>query len=407
MSSYDQDTSDTSTDTETYTYNKYSSYDEYRYKGEIIGHKYLLIHIIGRGAFSIVWLALNLSDKKYYVIKMQNVEDDIEAEEEIDIMKKMRNKCQYINYLIDSFEYYVEDNDVHFCMVFELMVGSLYDIMKNDKYKDGFNMKIICRIMLQLLTAINFVHNEMKIVHTDLKPDNILVCGRNNKIIDIIKHFETQKEVISVLSKKIKPIGRKKLTSCLKRLEFNDIERKYSDRSIEFVDEKYVDNIVIKLSDFGSYRDLDYDAYDLQTRYYRSPEIILHMDCGRNIDMWSIGCIFYELLTGKMLFDPVKLKHGRFYGDRAHLWEMFSKLGNIPLTTLHQSKRYDYYFTKNGLIKGSQSFHYNLIYDQLVEKYGQDIVNLMYECLNYDYKERITSKNALCRLKSFISNHNI
>ena len=110
MSSNDRDTSDTSidTDTETDIYDKYSSYDEYQYKGEIIGHKYLLIHIIGQGAFSIVWLALNLIDRKYYVIKMQNVEDDIEAEDEIDIMRKMKNKCQYINNLIESFEYCVE-----------------------------------------------------------------------------------------------------------------------------------------------------------------------------------------------------------------------------------------------------------------------------------------------------------
>lgn len=405
MNIYDRDTSDTSTDTDTDTdtYNKYSSYDEYQYKGEIIGHKYLLIHIIGQGAFSIVWLALNLSDKKYYVIKMQNVEDDVEAEEEIEIMKKMKNKCKYINQMIESFEYNIED-DVHFCMVFELMVGSLYDIMKNDKYKNGFSVKIVYRIMLQLLTAVNFVHNDMKIVHTDLKPDNVLVCGRNNKIIDIIKYFEKQKDVSSVLSKKIKPIGRKKLTSCLKRLEFSDIEKKYSNKSIEFVGEECVENIDIKLSDFGSYRDLDYDAYDLQTRYYRSPEIILHMDSGINIDMWSIGCIFHEMLTGKMLFDPIKLKHGRFYGDRAHLWEMFSKLGCIPSTMLHQSKRYDYYFTQNGLIKGSQTFHYNLIYDQLVEEYGKNIIDLTFECLNYDYKKRITSKDALSRLKSFISN---
>ena len=71
---------------------------------------------------------------------------------------------------------------------------------------------------------------------------------------------------------------------------------------------------------------------------------------------------------------------------------------------LHQSKRYDYYFTQNGLIKGSQTFHYNLIYDQLVEEYGKNIIDLTFECLNYDYKKRITSKDALSRLKSFISN---
>ena len=42
----------------------------------------------------------------------------------------------------------------------------------------------------------------------------------------------------------------------------------------------------------------------IQTREYRAPEIIVGSDFGTESDIWSVGCICYELLTGSFLFDP-------------------------------------------------------------------------------------------------------
>ena len=38
------------------------------------------------------------------------------------------------------------------------------------------------------------------------------------------------------------------------------------------------------------------------TRYYRAPEIILGMGYSENVDVWSIGCIFGEMIRGSVLF---------------------------------------------------------------------------------------------------------
>lgn len=40
----------------------------------------------------------------------------------------------------------------------------------------------------------------------------------------------------------------------------------------------------------------------IQSRFYRSPEVILGMTYGMPIDMWSLGCILAELLTGYPIF---------------------------------------------------------------------------------------------------------
>ena len=83
------------------------------------------------------------------------------------------------------------------------------------------------------------------------------------------------------------------------------------------------ENIKIKLSDFGSCIDIEEDmSFNIQTRYYRAPEIILCHKFNETCDIWSIGCIIYELLTGKILFNPDKKR--RFNrGSRFDNFERF------------------------------------------------------------------------------------
>jgi p38 MAP kinase len=60
----------------------------------------------------------------------------------------------------------------------------------------------------------------------------------------------------------------------------------------------------LKILDFGLARATDDEMTGyVATRWYRAPEIMLNwMHYSQNVDIWSVGCIMAELLTGKTLF---------------------------------------------------------------------------------------------------------
>jgi dual specificity tyrosine-phosphorylation-regulated kinase 2/3/4 len=59
----------------------------------------------------------------------------------------------------------------------------------------------------------------------------------------------------------------------------------------------------VKIVDFGS-ACTDYASgfKYVQTRYYRAPEVTLGLKYDHAVDMWSLGCIVYELFAGRPLF---------------------------------------------------------------------------------------------------------
>ena len=393
------------------------SSDDYRkdmhddLKGELLNNKYLLITLIGSGSFATVWLALNIQNDKYYAIKIQDFDEYESGVEEIDLCKKFNNsKCKSINTIIEHFEYIQHDDEVCVCMVFELLAGSLYDIIRVGKYSNGLPLNIVKSVVKQLLVAMNIINNTHNILHADIKPDNMLVVGINNKTKEIIEQIKNDKNVTNCLNTKNKKnkINTKNTKQIIQNISFESIEKKYSKYSddshnINFIDENYVNNMQIKLADFGNCRKINYSEFDIQTRYYRAPEIILGYKYNKNCDMWSVGCIIYELLTGKMLFDPDKKK--RFGRDRNHILNIISLLGKIPNNILNNSARKSDFFTNNGLLKGIYSIKYNSLSELLTEKLSNKsdfneeqihlIIDLMYKLLNYNPFERPDANTIL------------
>ena len=130
----------------------------------------------------------------------------------------------------------------------------------------GFNIVQIQNIAYQLLQGLNFMH-KMNIIHTDLKPENILFVNS-----DYEKTFLFPKNV------------KNKNNNFYCNIKKTDI----------------------KIIDFGSAIKLDKNKNSygiINTRQYRAPEVILQC-CAINekTDIWSIGCILYELYSGDLLF---------------------------------------------------------------------------------------------------------
>ena len=132
-----------------------------------------------------------------------------------------------------------------------------------------------------------------------------------------------------------------------------------------------------------------------------APEIILDHPFNENCDVWSIGCMTYELLTGKILFDPYKSK--KFNRDRHHLYDIQCTLGLIPQKVLDNSKKRRHFFRNNGLIKGKHQLVYKPLSTLLINKIGNkvdskelaDIIDFLYKTLEIDPDKRPFAKDCL------------
>lgn len=421
MSSSENSNSETDTDSD------YSSDDSYFgnngniFNNEIINEKYLLIKKIGYGAFSSVWLSFNYIDNKYYAIKIQNYEDFYEGKIEIKILNKLKKiNCNYINNIIESF-IEIKDNNNYICMVFDLCVCNIYQLIRHDRNKICLNN--IKNIIRQTLIAINEIH-KLKYYHTDIKPENLLLVGLNpthkniieqynkcnfNEIFQGLKltYFKTNnwdinnKNKKKDFNKKMKKIFLKKTNEIiLKKIDLYKDELDYNsgnedseeDDDFKF-DESILNNINIKLTDFGTVYKISHKSIEeIQTRHYRSPEVILGLQHNEKVDLWSLGCLTLELCCNIILFNPEK--DDNFHRDFYHLHDIQKLCGNIPEYMIENSPNKSYYFKK---YKFKKKIQYNLLEDFLKEKniYSIELLNFLKNTLNIDYKKRLSAEECL------------
>ena len=177
-------------------------------------------------------------------------------------------------------------------------------------------------IFKQICNGIKFLHNDMKIFHGDIKPDNILVCGINNKDKETIKNYDNAnfKDIYKQVKKQywltkgkdlknIKKMSPETKIKIRKKIHASIIDNlPKNDEKRFMIDDKYLNNLNIKITDFGHYcSDDDIMNEDFGTKYYQAPEIILMGNCTNKVDIWALGCTLYELVTGKILFDLKKM----------------------------------------------------------------------------------------------------
>lgn len=429
--------------------------------GKLFNKKYLLLKKLGHGSFSSVWLAINQQNKKPVAIKIHNTQDYDAGIIESELLQKIKDKkCKYVVNIIEHFSHFNNDlNDHHFCIVLELMACTLLDFIKEGKYKKGLPPDISIKIIHQCLLALREL-NKIGYIHTDIKPENILFEGisHENKILvdsvlsnnfnDLIN--KTKKKILSEAKQNNKKFNIKYLHEYALELsikeivcknDFNDTDSeerpRFRSRDLKFrfsrslidsdceyddsiceddnycVSEEILHNCKIKMSDLGTCLSIKDNKnslnFDIQTRYYRAPEVILNTDYNENCDIWSIGCTFYEILTGEILFDPFE-NNINLSKDRYHLYDIQRKIDIFPKNMIFNSPIFDLYFRSNGLVKGINKFIpypiWMIINDKLnyyENKYIlNDIINFMQCCLIVNYKKRFNVNDCLnhCLFKS-------
>ena len=375
----------------------YSSSDESQENLDLTGkilNNYNVIYEIGKGADAIVWLAFNVIDSKYYAIKVNEPNEYKKGSQEFKFLKKLNPKLPFFNHLRENFVEKV-GNKKYACGVFDLHTGNLDALVRKGEFQDGLPINKVKKIMFQLLLALNYLHTKMKVYHADIKTDNILLRGCNNMDKEIIRQYS---EAISY-----KDMSNRKQThqEICENLKFPAKEIKYC------IDKECIDNCLVTLSDFGAWcgEDEHYDT-DFGTRYYRAPEVILVGQSSFPVDIWAAGCVFYELLTGRILFDPER--DDDISRDEYHLYYMNSRCGNFSTSFLKKTKYGKKYFTSDGKLKKFNSLD-DITFEYSLDKYGikefrSEILDLLKGMLTINPNSRFTAEK--CLLHPFFSKSN-
>lgn len=383
------------------------------FTGKILKN-YNVISELGRGSYSIVWLAYNISDNDFYALKVQNPEDYKDGISEIRILRDLPNNEN----LLKLKEHFLKKigNKRFLCSSYDLCCGNLDTFIRKGEYNNGLDMSIVKKIFLQLIQGLNILHNKCNLIHCDIKTDNILLKGHNNRdkyIIDLYneynfgtKYSESKKKYWVDKGKDLKNIKKMKVNERLgiRRQVHQEILGLIQDRidTNEFksyiFDNSYIESPNITIADFGAActEDESYDD-DFGTRYYRAPEVILKGNVTEKVDIWAAGCILYELIIGEFLFDPDKDKNKT--RDYYHLLEMTKISGVFSNKYLKTTKNWSKFFDKDGDLK---DIEYREFYDwdELMEKVTDSevrnkIIDLLKKMLQLEPKKRISSDDIL------------
>lgn len=346
--------------------------------GNLFNNRYLAIKYISYGTFATIWLVYDVIKGEYYAMKMQGNKYYRDAKIECNIMKRI-GKSEYTVNLIDDFEYTSVKDKKYFCMILELMGMDLFTIMEEWEY---ISLDIIKKLISDLLKGVKHIH-KMGYMHTDLKMENLLMRELDPKLQKVINWFNTLKVNEYYKSLLIKPkeydswnkAKKQKYKKSIKNKAIKQVQKEYYDKIVEYITNtwneneneneeeethfpKPINDIYLKVSDFGScyLKDNNVDG-SIQTREFRSPEVIIGYDINEKIDIWSIGCIVYELLNGNCLFDPTKYKK-EIDTDREHLSLFFEMFGKLPSELWEYCDKSEQLFDNKGRIKGHKRIEY-------------------------------------------------
>ncbi|KAM6977767.1 SRSF protein kinase 1a [Aplochiton taeniatus] len=149
--------------------------------GDLLNGKYHVIRKLGWGHFSTVWLAWDIQVKRFVAMKVvKSAEHYTEtAVDEIKLLRSVRNtdpsdpNREMVVQLLDDFKI-SGVNGTHVCMVFEVLGHHLLKWIIKSNYQ-GVPLPCVKSIIRQVLQGLDYLHTKCKIIHTDIKPENILL----------------------------------------------------------------------------------------------------------------------------------------------------------------------------------------------------------------------------------------
>lgn len=156
--------------------------------GDLFHNRYHVIRKLGWGHFSTVWLCWDLQDKKFVALKVVKSASHYTetALDEIKLLKCVRETDENdalrerTVMLLDDFKI-SGVNGTHVCMVFEVLGHNLLKFIIRNNYQ-GMPLQNVKIMMKQVLEGLHYLHTKCQIIHTDIKPENVLICVNESHI---------------------------------------------------------------------------------------------------------------------------------------------------------------------------------------------------------------------------------
>lgn len=154
--------------------------------GSILAGKYKILRLIGEGGMGVVWLAENIKNKEQVAIKIikekfrsKQVKNLLFFKKEADILQGLEHP--QVGKLIE-FDF----SDSHFFIVMEYIEGvTLHEYLDKESH---FDIDVFFDIAIQISEIFNYIHS-LNILHCDIKPNNIILQQKNNKLVVKILDF--------------------------------------------------------------------------------------------------------------------------------------------------------------------------------------------------------------------------
>ncbi|ETW09526.1 CMGC/SRPK protein kinase, variant [Aphanomyces invadans] len=149
--------------------------------GDVFNNRFTVLAKLGWGHFSTVWRCRDAETGQEVAMKVQKsashymeaARDEVELLECVNEAAKKFGVSPRIVKLIASFEH-IGPHGTHMCMVFEMLGDNLLTLIKRYDYK-GIPIPLLKIMTKQMLEGMAFLHDQCKIIHTDLKPENVLL----------------------------------------------------------------------------------------------------------------------------------------------------------------------------------------------------------------------------------------
>ncbi|XP_034275739.1 mitogen-activated protein kinase 7 [Pantherophis guttatus] len=292
-----------------------------------VGDEYEVIETIGTGAYGVVSSARRKDTGQQVAIKkIPNAFDVVmnakRTLRELKILKHFKHdNIIAIKDILKPSVPYAEFKSVY--VVLDLMESDLHQIIHSSQ---PLTLEHVRYFLYQLLRGLKYIHSA-NVIHRDLKPSNLLIN----------------------------------------------------------------ENCELKIGDFGMARGLctkpvEYKYFMTEyvaTRWYRAPELMLSLhEYTQAIDMWSVGCIFAEMLGRKQLFP------GKNYIHQLQL--IITVLGTPPAKVVHSigADRVRAYIQ-------SLPSRQPVPWDSLYQNADRKALSLLSKMLRFDPRERISVVEAL------------